>query len=116
LLNWRTLFAVVFVIAGVLHFVYTPVYMKIMPPFLPAPRLLVQLSGLAEILGGIGLLVPATRVPSAWGLVVLLIAVLPANVQMALDHARWPGIPVWALWARVPLQVPLIWWAWRYTR
>jgi len=114
--TWRTLFAVLFVIAGVLHFVFTPVYMKIMPPYLPAARLLVQVSGLCEVLGGLGLLAPEMRRLAAWGLVTLLIAVLPANIQMALDHARWAGIPVWALWARVTLQAPLIWWAWRYTR
>jgi uncharacterized membrane protein len=114
--NARIVLAVLFVVAGTLHFVLTPAYMKIMPPWLPEPMLLVQISGAAEILGGVGLLIPATRVFAAWGLVALLIAVLPANVQMALDHARWPGIPVWALWARVPVQVPLIWWAWLYTR
>jgi uncharacterized membrane protein len=78
--------------------------------------LLVWISGVAEILGGIGVLIPATRHLAAWCLIALLIAVLPANIQMALDHARWPTIPVWALWARVPLQLPLLWWAWLYTR
>ena len=90
-----------------------------MPTYLPSPRFLVLLSGVFEILGGIGLVVPgmpSVQRLAAWGLVALLIAVSPANVQMALDHARWPGIPEWLLWLRVPLQVPLIWWAWMYTR
>ncbi len=105
-----------FVVAGVLHFVATPVYMKIVPPYLADPRLLVQFSGICEVLGGVGVLVPVTRRVAAWGLVALLIAVLPANVYMAMSPLRWPTIPVWALWARVPLQAPLIAWAWLYTR
>lgn len=112
----RAILSILFLIAGALHFLYTPVYLKIMPPYLPSPRLLVQISGVCEMLGGLGLLFPATQTLAAWGLVALLIAVLPANVQMAIEHARWPGIPLWMLWARVPLQLPLIWWAWIYTR
>lgn len=112
----RILLAVLFVIAGVLHFVFTPVYVRIMPPWLPSPTLLVQISGVAEMLGGVGLLVPSTRRVAAWGLVALLLAVLPANLQMALNHAHWPAIPSWLLWARIPLQAPLLYWAWLYTR
>ena len=112
----RIMLALLFIIAGVLHFLFTPVYLSIMPPYLPAPRALVLISGAAEALGGVGLLFPATRVAAAWGLVALLVAVLPANLQMALDHQRWPAIPQWLLWARLPMQLPLIWWAWLYTR
>lgn len=112
----RLLFAALFIVAGALHFLLTPIYLGIMPPYLPSPRLLVQISGLFEILGGAGLLLPATRSAAAWGLVALLIAVMPANVQMAINHAHWPTVPGWLLWARLPMQLPLIWWAWRYTR
>lgn len=110
------LMAGLYLAAGVLHFVLTSTYMKIMPPYLPEPKLLVEVSGVAEIMGGVGLVLPETRRAAAWGIIALLVAVSPANVQMALDHAKWPGIPVWLLWARVPLQVPLIWWAYQYTR
>ena len=112
----RALLAGLFIVVGVLHFLYTPTYLGIMPPALPAPRLLVLLSGACEILGGLGLLVPGTRTIAAWALIALLVAVLPANVQMALDHQRWPGIPAWLLWARIPMQLPLMWWAGLYTR
>ncbi len=112
----RILLAVIFVVAGALHFLATPAYLRIMPPVLPSPTLLVYVSGLCEILGGLGLLFPATRAFAAWGLIALLIAVLPANLHMALDHAHWPHIPQWLLWARLPLQLPLIAWAWLYTR
>ncbi len=112
----RFLLGAVFIVAGVLHFIATPVYIRIVPPYLPDPKLLVQISGLCEVLGGLGVLIPVTRRLAAWGLVALLIVVLPANVSMAMHPSQWPGIPVWALWARLPLQLPLILWAWLYTR
>jgi uncharacterized membrane protein len=112
----RPILAVLFVVAGALHFVLTPVYVSIMPAYLPQPALLVQISGAAEILGGIGLLVPFTQQSAAWGLVLLLVCVMPANLNMALHAYRWPSIPVWLLWARLPLQVPLIGWAWLFTK
>jgi uncharacterized membrane protein len=112
----KAVLGIVFIGAGMMHFVATAAYMKIVPPLLPDPRLLVHVSGAFEVLGGIGLLVPATQRVAAWGLVALLIAIVPANVYMAMDYAAWPRIPEWVLWARVPVQVPLIWWAWLYTR
>ena len=80
----RYILAILFIVAGILHFAFTPMYVKIMPPWLPSPRLLVQISGLCEVAGGFGLLVPAARTLAAWGLIALLIAVMPANIQMAL--------------------------------
>jgi uncharacterized membrane protein len=114
----RILLAALFITAGSLHFIAPLPYVKIMPPLLPAPLTLVYISGVAEILGGIGLLIPATRQAAAWGLVALLIAILPANIHMATAHIRAPGImgQSWAQWLRIPLQLPLIYWAWLYTR
>ncbi len=114
----RSALAIFFVAAGTLHFVIPHVYLKIVPPYLPAPLTLIMISGVAEVLGGVGLLVPPTRRAAAWGLVVLLIAVLPANIYMATAHLPLPGMmgQSWAQWARVPLQLPLIYWAWTYTR
>jgi uncharacterized membrane protein len=101
--------------AGVLHFIHPETYLRIMPPALPAPRLLVLLSGGAEVAGGLGLLLPATRHLAAWGLLALLVAVFPANVYM-LGLARELSIPSWALWARLPLQPLLMWAVWRVGR
>jgi uncharacterized membrane protein len=114
----RTILAILFIASGSLHFLLPQAYLKIVPPYLPTPFLLVQISGAAEILGGIGLIVPPTRHAAAWGLVVLLIAVLPANVYMAAAHLRFPGLmgQSWAQWARIPLQLPLIYWVWLYTK
>ena len=112
----RVVMGVLYVVAGMGHFVATRAYMSIMPDYLPAHRELVLLSGAAEMAGGLGVLVPGTRRIAAGGLVVLLVAVMPANVWMAQHPERWPGIPVEALWLRLPLQGVLIWWAWLYTR
>lgn len=112
----RVLMGAMYVAAGIDHFVATQMYVRIMPDYLPAPRALVLISGLAEIAGGVGVLVPQTRRAAAWGLVVLLVAVMPANVWMVQHPDRWPSIPLWVLWLRLPLQVPLILWAMRYTR
>jgi uncharacterized membrane protein len=92
--------------------------MAIVPEYLPAHRALVLVSGAAEIAGGIGVLMPwpGVRRTAAWGLVALLVAVMPANVYMVTDHVKFSRLPLWAVWVRLPLQGALVWWAWRYTR
>lgn len=111
----RAVLAVIFVAAGTLHFVVPGEYQRIMPPYLPYPRALVLLSGAFEIAGGLGLLAGGTRRAAGIGLVVLLLAVWPANVQMLLN-ARAAGASPLAealLWARLPLQLLLMIWVWR---
>ena len=104
--------AVFYTGAGVLHFVKPEFYLKIMPRYLPWHVELVQISGVAEILGGLGLLVPRTRRLAAWGLVALLIAVFPANLYMAMNpvEAGAATIAPAIRWGRLPLQAVLIWW------
>lgn len=112
------LLAAFFIAGGVYHFVKPGFYLAMMPPWLPAHVQLVQLSGAFEILGGIGVLVPATRSFSGWGLIALLIAVFPANLHMALNPAPWlaNGVPLWRLYVRLPVQALFIAWAWWATR
>ncbi len=107
---------VLYLTAGACHFALTSAYIRIMPSYLPAHRELVLLSGAAEMAGGLGILIPQTRRAAAWGILLLLIAVFPANLWMAQHPDRFPTIPLWILWLRLPLQLPLIWWAWRYTK
>jgi len=106
------------VAAGVNHFVNPAPYLGMMPDALPAHLALVDLSGVAEILGGLGLILPATRRLAAWGLIALFVAVFPANLNMALNHLPLgtTNVPAWALWARLPLQLVLIAWAYGFTR
>jgi uncharacterized membrane protein len=111
------LVAAVFVTAGVLHFAAPAPYQRIVPPWLPAPRLLVLLSGVFEVAGGLGVLHPRTRRAAGWGLILLLLAVWPANFQMFFD-ARASGAPPLAqalLALRLPLQPLLMGWVWRVT-
>ncbi|HEX8283955.1 MAG TPA: DoxX family membrane protein [Pyrinomonadaceae bacterium] len=109
-------FAVSFVVAGFNHFFNTSFYLHIMPPYLPLPLTLVYLSGLIEIILGVLLLIPKLTRMAAWGLVALLIAVFPANLHMAVNHELYPEYSVTALWARLPLQLVLIGWAYWYTK
>ncbi len=102
----------VMIAAGVNHFVMPRTYEAIMPDALPAHRELVLLSGLAELLGGLGTLHPATRRAAGWWLLAVLVAVFPANVHMALHPERYPQLPHAALLARLPLQLvmaALVW-------
>ncbi len=110
----RSLLAVFFIAAGANHFRDPAFYLAGMPSELPWRQPVIDLSGAAEILGGIGVLVPRTRRAAGWGLIALLIAVFPANVFMALRTADQPRgtVAEWALWARLPLQAVFIAWTW----
>ena len=115
-ITWgRALLAAFFIIGGVMHFVLPDTYAGVMPPWLPWHAALVALSGVAEVAGGIGVLVTPLRRAAGWGLIVLSVAVLPANVQMLQDGlaAARPGWQIALLVIRLPLQAALIWWIWR---
>ena len=114
----RVVLAVFFIGAGALHFLRPEPYLKIMPPYLPWHLGLVYLSGLFEIAGGAAVLVRPLRRAAGAGLIALLVAVFPANVQMFLDalaERGWSAFTVAAL-VRLPLQVPLILWVYWCTR
>jgi uncharacterized membrane protein len=111
-----------YLVAGVTHFVVPDLYVQIVPPQLPFPVGLVYLSGLAEVVLGVGLLFERVRHLAAWGIIALMIAVFPANVYMAtsdvvIQGAGGMGDPSeFVRWFRLPLQGVLIAWAWWYTR
>jgi uncharacterized membrane protein len=107
----RWLAAIFFVVAGSFHFLKPEMYLQIMPPYIPAPQLLVAVSGVAEIAGGLGLLIHRWRRAAAWGLIALLIAVFPANIYMLQHPGQFQFAP-WILWARLPLQAVFIAWVW----
>lgn len=104
---------------GTLHFVRPKPFVRIVPKFLPAPLTLVYVSGFFEVLGGVGLLIPATRVWAAWGLIALYVAVFPANIYMLTHNISLnpkKPIPRWALWLRLPFQLVFIAWAYWLTQ
>lgn len=92
---------------GSLHFLKPRMYEAIMPPYIPAHHELVLASGVAEIAGGVGVLIPGLERPARWGLLAMLVAVFPANVHMAVNPGQirgLPPVPRWTLWARLPFQ------------
>ena len=111
----RLALALFFVFAGVAHFIAPTPYLAIMPPYIPWPTEMVALSGIAEIMGGLGVLFRSTRRAAGAWLIALLIAVFPANVHAISTGMDLGGhaVPVWMLWARLPLQLLLIIWVWR---
>jgi uncharacterized membrane protein len=114
----RIVLAICIIVVGVMHFVVSDSFVKIVPDYLPYHLGLVYVSGFFEILGGIGILVPPVSQAAAWGLLMLFIAVFPANINMAVNAIDLPHIPDSSLlrWGRLPLQAVLIAWAWWYTR
>ncbi|MBA4850123.1 MauE/DoxX family redox-associated membrane protein [Emticicia sp. BO119] len=106
--------AILFIFAGISHFRKERFYMKTMPVYIPYHKAMVLISGIAEIVLGLGLLIPLTRIYASWGLILLLIAVFPANIYMATS-GRFHRIPAILLWLRLPLQFVLIWWIYQYT-
>ncbi len=101
-----------FTFVGIGHFTNTLFFEAIVPPYLPKPRLLVYLSDVFEVAGGIGILIPMLRQTARWGLIALLIAVFPANLYMAINPTAFveSEIPLWALYLRLPFQAVLIAW------
>jgi len=97
-----------FAIGGIAHFVATDTFVRIVPAWVPYPLPTVLISGTLELLGAAGILWRRTRRAAGIGLASLTVAVTPANVAMLHDHADWPGIPLWMLVARLPLQVLLL--------
>jgi uncharacterized membrane protein len=117
MLTWSQIFlAAGFLIMGVLHFAVPKAFASIMPRAIPRAYHvpLVFISGVAELAGGVGVLVPALRSTAGIGLLCLLIAVFPANVQMLVNaqRASAPRATITALWLRLPLQPLLFWFVW----
>lgn len=106
--------ASIYILAGTLHFITPKTYLKIMPPYIPAHKTMVYLSGFFEILFGVTLLFESTQSYAAMGLILLLIAVLPANIYMAKRMKEKQSKNRWIAYVRLPLQFVLIYWAYIY--
>ncbi|RHX82045.1 DoxX-like family protein [Leptospira yasudae] len=106
--------AILYIFAGVMHFVLPKFYLRIMPPYIPSPKFVVYFSGVVEIALGAMLLVPETKQLGAWGVILLLIAVFPANLYH-YQSRRKTDPPKWALLLRLPIQLLLIYWAYTFT-
>jgi uncharacterized membrane protein len=110
--------ALLYVVAGINHFLHPDMYVSIMPRFLPVSsfRPLVAISGVFEAVLGSMLIPSTTRNIAAWGIITLLIVIFPANIQMTIDFTRHHNAYTWLTWLRLPVQALLIWWAYKFTR
>ncbi|PAU95284.1 hypothetical protein CK503_03560 [Aliifodinibius salipaludis] len=109
----RYILAALFLITGILHFVKPKLFTGIMPDYIPYHLMMVYVSGAAEVLGGLGILFERTQVWAGWGLILLLVAVFPANINMTVESIQKSGYT--SLYSmvtilRLPLQFVLIYW------
>lgn len=109
------LMAFFYILAGINHFRAPKFYLKIIPPFLPQKELINIITGVVEIVLGAGLIIPAIQNYAAWGIILLLVAIFPANIYHLMARGAGMRIPVWLLWVRLPIQFLLIYWAYVYT-
>ncbi len=107
--------AIFFIYFGIDHFINPDFYLSIMPPSFPLHHEAVYISGLFEIIGGMGLLIYRFRKIAGWGLFALLIAVYPANIYMAVTPSAFPNIPIFILYLRLGLQFIFLYWAYTIT-
>ena len=115
-LQWHLyLMGGIYFLAGLNHFRKPKLYSRMIPAYIPFPKQMNYLSGIAEVLLGIGLCIPATSSIAAWGIIALLIAVFPANIYMYTNEKAAMNLPKWLLLVRLPLQLALIIWAYLYT-
>lgn len=110
------LMAGLYAAAGINHFLHPSLYNSIMPPWLGGHYGLIYLSGICEILFGLLLIPVKTRRVAAWSIIILLIAVFPANIQMMLNYIHENRSTLWIAIVRLPLQAVLIWWAYQYSK
>lgn len=108
------LMAAIYGFAGLMHFIRPKTYLRIMPRYLPNPKLLVSLSGIAEIMLGVGLCFPSTKNAAISGIIAMLIVFLLVHFYMLSGKKAGAGIPQWILILRIPLQFVLIYWAYSY--
>ncbi|UQD56193.1 DoxX family protein [Flavobacterium sp. K5-23] len=115
-LPWHLyLMALIYMVAGFNHFRNPRIYLKIIPPYFPNPKLLNTISGLAEVILGITLMIPMFSPFAAWGIIALLISVFPSHIYMYQNQKAGMGLPKYVLLLRMPFQLVLIYWAYIYT-
>lgn len=115
-LPWHLqMMAVMFIVAGLNHFLHPKIYLRIIPQYVPYPKMVNYISGFAEILFGFLLFFSSTLVCAAWAIIALLIAFFPTHLYMLTNKKASFGLPVWLLLLRLPLQLALIFWAYQYT-
>ena len=112
---WHYYFmACIYILAGIMHFIYPAMYQRIIPSWIPHRMVMVYLSGVLEIVFGAALFFPGTTRPALFGIIILLVLFLPVHTHMLRNENAAMGIPTWVLLLRIPLQGLLIYWAYVY--
>lgn len=106
--------ALIYIVAGLNHFINPKIYLRIMPPYLPNHKALVDLSGFSEIILGISICIPFLKNVSVYGLIAMLLVFLLVHVYMLSGKKASAGIPKWILIIRIPVQFGLMFWAYSY--
>jgi len=100
--------ALFYIMAGTNHFINPDWYVRIVPPILPFKTAIVYISGILEIILGTLLIFPKTRFIASWGLILLLVAVYPANIYVALTNGEVMDTTPLIAWGRLPFQFVFI--------
>jgi len=113
--SWHfLLMSIMYILAGIMHFIKPKAYLRIMPRYLPFHRLLVVFSGIAEIILGISLLIGPLKDLAIYGIILMLAIFLSVHFYMLSEKKASAGIPAWILILRIPLQFGLMYWAYSY--
>lgn len=114
-MNWHLyLLSSIFIIAGIFHLVRPKAFMRIMPLYIPYHKLLVYLSGIAEILVGFGILFIQTRTISKWAIIIMLVLFFPVHIHMLINKKAGLNLPKSILGFRLLLQFGLLYWVYQY--
>ena len=108
------LMAAAYFAAGIMHFVHPKMYMRILPGYLPGHKILVNLSGIAEIILGVAVCFSATKTLAVYAIIAMLTFFLPVHFHMLFGKNASMGLPIWMLILRIPLQFGLMYWAFTY--
>lgn len=115
MLPWHQyLLGLLLILAGANHFRQPKIYLRIMPPYIPAHSTMVSLSGIIEMVLGFMLLNPETQMLAAWGIITMLVVFIPVHIYMLQSDRASLKMPQWLLWLRLPLQFGLMYWAYLY--
>jgi uncharacterized membrane protein len=106
--------AIIYILAGFNHFRSPKIYIKIIPPYLKNPNLINKVTGVLEIIFGIGLCFLQFQSVAAIGIIVLLIGFFATHFYMIQNEKARMRLPLWLLYLRIPLQFLLIFWAYQY--
>jgi uncharacterized membrane protein len=108
--------AIIYIMAGIYHFIKPNIYLRIMPEYMPNHKFLVYLSGIFEIILGISICIPYLKNISIIGIICMLLIFLLVHINMLKNNKSSLGIPKWILILRFPIQFGLIYWAYIYLK